>query len=191
MENPAGPPPLYPKKEGVPPRIEFRYGDVIMSAMVCPVTGVLVVYSTVCSKTTSKLRISDFVRRIHRSQVNFSHKEPVTRRMLPFDDIIMLKLWIIYTRKNAQKMQNALFLPVISRGNCEIVEFRRNWNVITLLLGLLLHLSMTTNLWKSEIDKNEGHGNHILTYCCCNSDRMDPIPICSCMSLQDALNQRT
>ena len=41
------------------------------------------------SKKTSKLRISGFVWGIHQWPVNSPHKGPVTRKMLPFDDINM------------------------------------------------------------------------------------------------------
>ena len=42
------------------------------------------------SKKTSKLRITGLcVRGIYRGPVNFPHKWPVTRKMCPFDDIIM------------------------------------------------------------------------------------------------------
>ena len=41
------------------------------------------------SKKTSKLRVTGFVRGIHRWPVNSPHKGPVTRKMFPFDDIFM------------------------------------------------------------------------------------------------------
>ena len=41
------------------------------------------------SKKTSKLASLAFVREIHRGPVNFPHKWPVTRKMFPFDDVIM------------------------------------------------------------------------------------------------------
>ena len=41
------------------------------------------------SKKTSKLRVTAFVRGIHRWPVNSPHKGPVTRKMFPFDDVIM------------------------------------------------------------------------------------------------------
>ena len=41
------------------------------------------------SKKTSKLRTLAFVRGIHRGPVNSPHKWPVTRKMFPFDDVIM------------------------------------------------------------------------------------------------------
>ena len=43
------------------------------------------------SKKTSKLRITAFVRGIHRGPVKSPHKWPVTRKMFPFDDVIMLE----------------------------------------------------------------------------------------------------
>ena len=42
------------------------------------------------SKKTSKLRVAGFVRGIHRWSVDSSHKGPVTRKMFPFDDVIMM-----------------------------------------------------------------------------------------------------
>ena len=41
------------------------------------------------SKKTSKLRVTGFVWVIHRWPVNSPHKWPVTRKMLPLDDVIM------------------------------------------------------------------------------------------------------
>ena len=41
------------------------------------------------SKNTPKLRVTDFVRGVHRWPVNSREKEPVTRKMFPFDDVIM------------------------------------------------------------------------------------------------------
>ena len=40
-------------------------------------------------KKTSKLRVIGFVRGIHRWPVNSPHKWPVTRKMFPFDDVII------------------------------------------------------------------------------------------------------
>ena len=72
-----------------------HYSDVIMSVMASQITGVSFVYSTVCSgavqRETSKLRLA-FVGGIHRWPVNSPHKWPVTRKMFPFDDVIMQNL---------------------------------------------------------------------------------------------------
>ena len=42
------------------------------------------------SKKTSKLASLAFVQGIHRGPVNSPHKGPVTRKMFPFDDVIMV-----------------------------------------------------------------------------------------------------
>ena len=70
-----------------------HYSDVIMSAMVSQITSLTIVYSTVYSgadqrKPQSSVSLA-FVRGIHRSPVNSPHKEPVTRKMFPFDDVTM------------------------------------------------------------------------------------------------------
>ena len=70
-----------------------HYSDVIMSAMLSQITGVSIVYSTVCSCADQRKHQSfaslAFVREIHRWLVNSPHKEPVTRKMFPLDDVIM------------------------------------------------------------------------------------------------------
>ena len=64
-----------------------------MSAMASQITSLTIVYSTVCSDADQRKRQSSaslaFVRGIHREPVNSPHKWPVTRKMFPFDDVIM------------------------------------------------------------------------------------------------------
>ena len=63
--------------------------------MASQITGVWIVYSTVCSDAYRRKHQSfaslAFVRGIHRSPVNSSHKGPITRKMFPFDDVIMFQ----------------------------------------------------------------------------------------------------
>ena len=70
-----------------------HYSDVIMSAMASQITGVLVVCSTICSSADQRKQQSSaslaFVRGIHWWLVKSPHNGPVTRKMLPFDDVIM------------------------------------------------------------------------------------------------------
>ena len=70
-----------------------HYSDVIMSAMASQITGVLIVCLNVCSVADQRKHQSSmslaFVRGIHRWQVNSPHKGPVTRKMFPFDDVIV------------------------------------------------------------------------------------------------------
>ena len=70
-----------------------NYNGVIMNAMTSQITSVLIVYSTVCSSAYQRKHQNSaslaFVRGIHRSPVNSPHRVPVTRKMLPFDDVVM------------------------------------------------------------------------------------------------------
>ena len=74
-------------------RLIFHYGDVIMGNMASPITSLTIVYSTVYSGADQRKHQSSaslaFVRGIHRGPVNSPHKWPVTRKMFPFDDVIM------------------------------------------------------------------------------------------------------
>ena len=69
-----------------------HYNDVIMTTMESQITSLTVVYSTVYSDTDQRKHQSSaslaFVWGIH--PVNSPHKWPVTRKMLPFDDVIMV-----------------------------------------------------------------------------------------------------
>ena len=77
----------------------IHYGDVIMSAMASQITSFTIVYSTVYSGTDQRKHQSSaslaFVRGIHRSPVNSPHKVLVTRKMFPFDDVIMNVGWFM------------------------------------------------------------------------------------------------
>ena len=69
------------------------YNDVIMSAMASQITSLTIVYSTIYSSADQRKRESSaslaFVRGLHRWPMNSPHKWPVTRKMFPFDDVIM------------------------------------------------------------------------------------------------------
>ena len=64
-----------------------------MGAMASRITSLMIVYSTVYSDADQRKHQSSaslaFVRGIHRGPVNSPHKWPVTRKMSPFDDVIM------------------------------------------------------------------------------------------------------
>ena len=72
----------------------YHYSYVIMSAMASQITCVWSDYSTVCSGADQRKHQSsawlDFVRGIQRGPVNSPHKGPVTRKMFPFDDVILM-----------------------------------------------------------------------------------------------------
>ena len=66
-----------------------------MSAMASEITNLTIVCSTVYSGADQRKQQSSaslaFVREIHRWPVNSPHKGPVTRKMFPFDHVIMLE----------------------------------------------------------------------------------------------------
>ena len=73
-----------------------HYNDVIMGATASQITSLTIVYSTVYSAYSGADQLKHqssaslaFVRGIHRWPVNSTHKWPVTRKMFPFDDVIM------------------------------------------------------------------------------------------------------
>ena len=75
----------------------YHYDDVIMSAMASQITSLTIVYSAVYagadqSKHQSSASLA-FVWGIHRGPVNSPHKWPVTWKMFPFDDVIMMHLY--------------------------------------------------------------------------------------------------
>ena len=71
----------------------LHYSDVIMGTIASQITSLTIVYSTVYSDADLRKHQSSaslaFVREIHRGPVNSPHNWPVTRKMFPFDDVIM------------------------------------------------------------------------------------------------------
>ena len=73
--------------------LSVHYNDVIVGSIASQITSLTIVYSSVYSGTDQRKHQSSaslaFVRGIHRRPVNSPHKGPVTRKMLPFDDVII------------------------------------------------------------------------------------------------------
>ena len=77
--------------------LHLHYNDVMMSTMASQIASVSIVYSTVCSDADQRKHqrsaLLAFVRGIHRGPVNSPYKGPVTRKIFPFDDVIMIYQW--------------------------------------------------------------------------------------------------
>ena len=73
----------------------YHYNEVIMSMMASQITGLTIVCSTVYSGADQRKHQSSaslaFVQGFHRWLVNSLHKWSVMQKMLPFDDVIMMK----------------------------------------------------------------------------------------------------
>ena len=77
-------------------RKHTRISDVIMGAITSQITSLTIVYPTVYSSADERKHQSSvslaFVQGIHRWPVNSPHKGPVTQKMFPFDDVIMMHI---------------------------------------------------------------------------------------------------
>ena len=100
---------------------EFHYSDVIMSTMASQIARVSIVYSAVRSGVDRRKYQSSaslaFVRGIHRWPVNSPHIWPVTRKMFPFDDVIMLGFICGYQRHETS------FQKSLQTENCHEANF--------------------------------------------------------------------
>ena len=97
-----------------------HYSDIIMSAMASQITSLTIVCATVYSGVDQRKHQSSaslaLVRGIHRWPVNSPHKGPVTRKMFPFDDVIMahdiismLSITVISNHERLDGLVNRLF----------------------------------------------------------------------------------
>ena len=107
--------------------INVHCSDVIMGGMASQITSLTVVYSTVYSGADQRWYQSSaslaFVRGIHRWPLNSPNKGPMTRRMFPFDDIIMfwcdiitrwgVQLWLLYVELLVWFLSLYLILHII------------------------------------------------------------------------------
>ena len=94
----------------------FHYDDVIMDTIASQITSLAIVYSIVYSSADQRKHQSSaslaFVWGIHRGPVNPPHKWPVTRKMFPFDDVIMssLFLWLFQIANRFSLIRRQSFL---------------------------------------------------------------------------------
>ena len=93
-------------------KVSANYSDVIMSVFASQITGVSIVYWTICSGADQRIHQSSaslaFVRRDQRWPVNSPHKGPITRKRFPLDDVIMLwvkmiHIWMITNLRGQRK----------------------------------------------------------------------------------------
>ena len=110
-----------------------------MDAIASQITNLTIIYSTVYSdadqiKHQSYASLA-FVRGIHRGPVNSPHKWPVTRKMFPFDDVIMhMKktsgpqtvgmlnddgVYSLGSLPNAKHCSSQLAMPAAGRQRCK------------------------------------------------------------------------
>ena len=80
-----------------------HYSDVVMGAIASQITSLTIVYSIVYSDADQRKHQSSaslaFVRGTHREPVNSPHKWPETRKIFPFDDVIMVMERVTHRHK--------------------------------------------------------------------------------------------
>ena len=126
----------------------IHYSDAIIGAMASQITSLTIVYSTVYSDADQRKHQSSaslaFVRGIHRLPVNCPHKGPETRKMFPFDDVIMSK---------CLTLEGLVYILTPYR-----VDHWFLWSV-TLTTDLLLWWSIKNRLsvWKKHVGNHKVH----------------------------------
>ena len=101
-----------------------------MGAIASQITSLTIVYSDVYSDVDQRKHQSSaslaFVQGIHRRPVNSPHKWPVTRKMFPFDDVIMVGLQEVQSAVEGWPLDSlhdgpagrALTLPLKKQFSC-------------------------------------------------------------------------
>ena len=101
--------------------MSFHYNDVIMCAIASPITSLTIVYSTVYSDADQRKLYSPasqaLVRGIPRGPLNSPHKWPVTRKMFPFDDVIMWPFMVSTANLLMMKTNTVLMTFVVVLWN--------------------------------------------------------------------------
>ena len=123
-----------------------------MSMMVSQITSLTIVYSSVYSDADQRKHQSSaslaFVRGIDRGPVNSPHKWPVTRKIFPFDDVIMVTEEPVKDRLGAFKTHITIYSYIreFSRSHDEMPDKSRTFalHMVKYRLLLLGPISKTT-----------------------------------------------
>ena len=116
----------------------WHYDDVIMGEIASQITSLTIFYSTVYSSADQRKHQSSaslaFMRGIHRGPVNSLHRWPVTRKMFPFDDVIMVIWECRLSSQGCQLMQlywgtdnHLSHPPVTSLVLITLGDWNNNW----------------------------------------------------------------
>ena len=96
-----------------------------MGSIASQITSLNIVYSAVYSGADQRKHQSSvslaFVRGIHRGPVNSPHKWPVTRKMFPFDEVIMFHN-IFFPRRGTTNLATVYFLLVNSAAHNTLIS---------------------------------------------------------------------
>ena len=141
-----------------------------MSAMASQITGVFVVCLTVGSGADLRKHQSSaslpFVRGIHRWPVNSPHKRPATRKMFPFDDVIMLcTQYVRPPRRQEHKETLGSLAPADIRSTMDLNSLNGR-RFITRLIGTEIIASLHKFAYVSATPayQNVKRSNSLISY---------------------------
>ena len=84
------------------------------------------------SKKTSKLRVTGFCAGNSQRPMNFPHKVPVTRKMFPFDDVIMIcQHWFSWCHNNARSTFTMFFLRHSRLAPGRVFQWHIKWKIFS------------------------------------------------------------
>ena len=143
-----------------------HYDDVIMGTIASQITSLTIVYSALYSGADQSKHQSSaslaFVWRIHRGPVNSPHKWPVTRKMSPFDDVIMAYQyfttgWTTFAFIHVVwKMHTAVWCFVLFCCCYIINSWRYMWSIYPHAVGLLPCHWENRNIILKDMGKIDG-----------------------------------
>ena len=97
-----------------------------MTMLASQITSLMVVYSILYSGVNQRKHQSSaslaFVREIHRGPVNFPHKWPVTRKMFPFDDVIMVLSFVMIWLVNSLRPGDAYIFQWTGSSLAQVLD---------------------------------------------------------------------
>ena len=129
----------------------YHYSDVIMGAMASQITSLTTVYSTDNSGADQRKHQSPvslaFVRGIHRWPVTFPHKWPVTQKMFPFDDVIMITKSCIFTNHCRAQSQEARLCVYADRNLRNILSYNSIYTIIIIAVNVLFIYIYIQNIY--------------------------------------------
>ena len=123
--------------------ITFHYNDVIMGAIASQIITLTIVFSIDYSDAGQRKHQSSaslaIVRWIHRGPVNSPHKWPVTRKMFPFDDVIMsLVCWIQWQSSSDRNWEiNFCWQQISHLDTIRILIWRKSIIMMDMSTGVL------------------------------------------------------
>ena len=147
--------------------------DVIMDVIASQITSLTIVYSIVYSGTDQRKHQRSaslaVVRGIHQGPVNSPHKGPVTRKMFPFDDVIMIgtifhvgpqekqrDLWHIYASIKLFCLTLELFCHDTYMRNKAKMGYQYIRSEVVILVNASLFLQKIHGIIKSYLKRNCG-----------------------------------